>query len=180
MTIKLSKIAKFGAFSALVFLMSAHTILGADFRTPNDKQDKNIIVAETEVIRNLYTVGGQVTVNANAIKDVVVAGGTVNVNGNVGDDLIAASGNLNVRGNIGGSARLAGGNISVANKSIEEDLLVAGGTIYIDKGTTIHGDLIVGGGSVVVDGTVLGSVKASGGSLTLNGSVGGKRRKVTI
>lgn len=167
------KTLAWSGLAAVSLSMLALPVLAADFRAQNGSESSSLQIPADTITRNLYAVGAVVNINANPEKDLVAAGGTVNVNGDIGDDLILAGGTLNVRGDIGGSARILGGNVYIESPIIAEDLLIAGGTVYIHANTTIEGDLIIGGGDVVVDGNVLGNVKAGGSNVAINGMVEG-------
>lgn len=166
----LIKLALAGA--AVLSLLFASTTLAADLRFDNTR-NPNFEVAQNDHVANLYTAGSQVVVNASPSKDLVVGGGTVIINGNVARSVMAAGGHIDLKGDVGGSARIVGGSINVNSKNIAEDLVVAGGTVYISNGTVINGDLIVAGANVTLDGTVHGSIKAAGGTLSINGTVDG-------
>jgi hypothetical protein len=129
-----------------------------------------ITVPASETHKNLYTVGGSVTINGATTGDLTVAGGTVVVSGPVSGELLAAGGNVVVNSKIDGTARIAGGSI-VINNPIGGDLVVAGGTVSV--AAPVSGDLVVGGGSVTVNAPIGGSVRIAGGSVVINSTIGG-------
>ena len=153
----------------LIFAGNANA---ADLRFSNVNNNQIFRVAAGDNVKNLYTAGGQVIVDANSSKDAVIAGGTVTVNGNTADDLIVAGGNIYLKGNVGGSTRVAGGTINVDGK-ITGDLVILGGTVYVSSNAAIGGDVVVAGGSLVIDAPVAGSIQFAGGSLEINNTVGG-------
>jgi len=157
----------------LALLLVAGTASAADLRSGSSSSNGNVVVSSTEEVGNLYTAGGQVSVDASPSKDLVVGGGMVDVNGKVGRNLIAAGGNVTVRGDVVASARIAGGSIHISSKSIGEDLVIAGGNVYVGPETLITGDLIVAAGNANIEGAVHGNVKFIGGTLVLNGRVDG-------
>lgn len=56
-----------------------------------------------------------------------------------------------------------------AEKVIDDDLYIGGGTVNIDG--TVNGDVIAAGGTVSVNGTVNGDVMVAGGMVTISGKV---------
>ncbi|MDI6891371.1 MAG: hypothetical protein QMD08_00010 [Actinomycetota bacterium] len=56
-----------------------------------------------------------------------------------------------------------------AEKVIDDDLYIGGGTVNIDG--TVNGDVIAAGGMVTVSGTVNGDVMVAGGMVTISGKV---------
>lgn len=160
------------AGAAVIFAFALPT-QAADVYYPATEQSQQVYVPSDALTRNAYAFGPQVTVQANVQKDLTAAGGVIEIYGNVADDALVAGGNIDISGNVGGSARVAGGNIRINSKTITEDLVVAGGTLYIGPDTNIKGDLLVAGGSVVLNGAVQGNVKIAGGSILMNGPVSG-------
>ncbi len=147
------------------------TARAADVVAPNQK-NPNVIIGASETHKNLYTVGGDVTINGNTAGDLTVAGGMVTVDGNVQQELLAAGGTLEVSGSIGGTARILGGNITITGP-VGGDLVVAGGNVNITGKSSVAGDVMVAGGNVVIDVPVTGSVRTTGGNVLINNKVGG-------
>ncbi len=56
-----------------------------------------------------------------------------------------------------------------AEKVIDDDLYIGGGTVNIDG--TVNGDVIAAGGTVTVNGTVNGDVMVAGGMVAISGKV---------
>ncbi|MCX6797105.1 MAG: hypothetical protein NTX98_01340, partial [Candidatus Doudnabacteria bacterium] len=164
---KISLISLF--LASFLFISGA---LAADLVGPESSDDANVTISSAETHKNLYTAGGNVTVNGNVLGDLTAAGGMVTVEGNVEKDLIVAGGNLFINGKVGETARIAGGNISIS-APIGGDLLVGGGNITISERSSVGGDLLVGGGNVNVNAPVKGSVKIGGGSVFINSKIEG-------
>jgi hypothetical protein len=154
-----------------IVLLLAGTVSAAEFIAP-DGDDGNVTFAASETHKNLYTAGGNVTVNSNTSGDLLVAGGLITINGTVEQDLFAAGGDLNLNGTVSGDTRVAGGNISV-NGPTSGDLLVAGGNISISERGTVGGDLAAGGGNISIDAPINGNVKIGGGIVYLNNRING-------
>lgn len=146
--------------------------LAADLVGPESKQDQNVVISSAETHKNLYTAGGNVTVNGDVLGDLTVAGGMVTVEGVVEKDLFVAGGNLFINGKVGETARVAGGNINIT-APIGGDLLIGGGNITISEKSSIDGDLLIGGGNVNINAPVKGSVKIGGGNVYINSKIDG-------
>lgn len=155
----------------LAVLTASQAAFAAEFIFPEAKEEGNVVVSGAH--RNLYTMGGNVSVDGTVTGDLYAAGGAVNITGSVEQDLVAAGGTVNITGIVGGDARLAGGNVNLVGK-VGGDLLIAGGNLIISSQSEIAGDLIIGGGNVTVDAPVLGNIRAAGGNITINSRVVGE------
>ncbi len=172
---KAKTISKVLAASALLFTL-AQVSQAADlrFQRVNSAAPNRLMqLGATESFGNLYAFAPQLLVNSAVSKDLVAAGAMLSVNSNVARNLIAAGANVTVKGNVGASARIVGANVTIESKTISEDLVVAGGTVFVDPGTVINGDVLVAGGTVFVEGTVNGNIKMTGGALAIGGKVSG-------
>lgn len=166
----MKKIIQSFVLGALV-LGLASTALAAEVKT-GTKANPNVLIGVSETHKNLYTVGGNVTVNGDTKGDLTAAGGLVTIDGNVEKDLLLAGGTLNVSGTIGDNARIAGGNITVTGP-VKGDLVIAGGNIVIAGSASVDGDLLVAGGNISIDAPVKGNVKIVGGNVTINRKIDG-------
>ncbi|MDD4902042.1 MAG: hypothetical protein PHE24_02795 [Patescibacteria group bacterium] len=149
----------------------AGSAMAADFATATGK-DGNVLVGAAETHKNLYAVGGNVTVNGITTGDLTAAGGFVTVSGDVEKDLLLAGGTLNLSGTIGDNAKIAGGNIFITGP-VKGDLAIAGGNINLTGKSSVDGDLLIAGGSITIDAPVKGNVKIAGGNVIINGKIDG-------
>ncbi len=156
---------------SVVGLVLASTVFASDFITPQNGT-KNVSTSASETHKNLYAVGGSVTIDSSTQGDLVTAGGILSINGPVQKELIAAGGNITVNGSIADTARIAGGNITL-NSPIGGDLLTAGGNVIVSQKATVNGDFDAVGGNVSLDSAVNGNAKISGGTVTINGTIKG-------
>jgi len=162
-----------GAAAALSLFFAAVPVFAADLVGPAQSDNGNVVIGSGDTHKNLYTAGGNVTVNADVSGDLTAAGGMVTVDGKIEQEALIAGGNLNISGQIGGNARFMGGSISVGGP-IGGDLVVAGGDINLTGKASIAGDLVVAGGTVIIDAPVKGNIRVAGGQVTINSQVGGK------
>jgi hypothetical protein len=102
-----------------------------------------------------FLAGGRVAIATEVQGDLVVAGGEVSLGGAVGDDLYGAGGNVQLDAIVTGNARLAGGDVTVG------------------AATVVAGNVHLTGGRVQFDGNTHQDLRASGGSVRLNGEVHG-------
>ena len=129
---------------------------------------------DTKTIRqpvndDLYIAGGTININAPVYGDVLAAGGTISITDSVAEDLIVAGGTITLSGNVGDDIRVAGGTIVITG-IVGGDIIVAGGQITISPSALIMGDLIITGGDIIIEGTVIGIIKASGGNVNFQGT----------
>jgi hypothetical protein len=96
----------------------------------------------------------------------VVSGATTNY------AIKTAGGSVDILGPVSGDVRVAGGQITIGER-VGGDLIVMGGNVHILSGSLIAGDVIVVGGRLLIDGTLLKSVRFLGGELVVKGHIGG-------
>lgn len=125
-----------------------------DLGTDHFAAGQNVTVAEP-VSGDLLAAGREVILDAKVGGDAAAAGGTVRLNGNVTDNAYAAGGQVFVNGTISRNARFAGGNVEIAPSS------------------RIEGGASIAARQVRVIGSIGGYLQAAGGSLYINGPVGG-------
>ncbi len=99
--------------------------------------------------------GGRVSTASEVKGDLVAVGGEVSVGGAAGDDLYAAGGNVQIDAIVHGNARVAGGDVTVG------------------PATLVAGALSLNGGRVTFEGSAQDSLQATGGSVRIDGEVGG-------
>lgn len=145
--------------------------LAAEFVKPSDDSG-NLVLSTTETHKNLYTAGGNVTVNSETKGDLYVAGGVITIDGAVEQDAVIAGGTVFVNSKVGGDVRVAGGTVTV-NADIAGDVVAAGGTLVISERAKIGGDLVMAGGTVTLNAPVAGKVWATGGQVTVDSTVAG-------
>jgi hypothetical protein len=126
----------------------------------------NAVAVSTPVAGDLLAAGRSVTCNAPIGGDAVVAGGNILLGCEVGANTYAAGGEVVVSGAVARNARLAGGNVQVTPAArIEGGVTVAAGDARV--GGSIGDYLQATGGTLVIDGAVGGNVEASVGQLEL-------------
>ncbi len=162
--IRLSLFVAFG-------LCLAVTSSAAEIIKPG-KEDPNVTVASSEIHKNLYVAGANVTVNGNTEGDLVAAGGMVSVVGDVENEAMVAGGTVILSGKINGHARIAGGNITIS-APIGGDLILGAGNVTITEKSSVGGDLVAGVGNFTLNAPVKGNIKLAGGNLTINSKVDG-------
>ncbi len=151
--------------------VAALPALAAELIGPS-RDTGNVVISSQQQVKDLYTAGGNVTINPDVLGDLVSAGGMVTVAGKVEKELILAGGTIVVTAPVGGHARIAGGNVTVS-APVGGDLVIAGGNINLTEKAKVSGDLLVAGGNVVVDAPIAGKINMIGGNLTINSKVEG-------
>ena len=137
---------------------------------------QNVTVAKP-VAGDLLAAGREVVLDARIGGDAAAAGGTVRLNGNISDNSYAAGGQVFVNGTISRNARLAGGQVEMAPSSrIEGGASIAAGRARLNG--SIGGYLQATGGSLYIDGPVGGDVDAAARQIELgpNARISGKLR----
>jgi cytoskeletal protein CcmA (bactofilin family) len=119
-----------------------------------------------EVAGDAFLAGGRVTTAAEVKGDLVAAGGEVSIGGGVGDDLYAAGGQVQVDAIVTGNARVAGGDVTVGPATVIAGALTAKGGRVRFEGNA-HQYLRASGGSVFIDGVVQGDAEVDAEEITI-------------
>lgn len=161
-------------FAALVLVSLAAPVQAAEFVSPdNDMGD--VVLSTTRTYKNLYTAGGNVTVNSTVSGDAYLAGGSITLDGQVEADVVVAGGNITLNNKIGGDVRAAGGTLTI-NSEVGGDVVIGGGRIILGERAKVGGDVIIAGGTVTLNAPVAGKVWIGGGRVVINSTLGGELR----
>lgn len=117
--------------------------------------------------------GGRVRVNAQVRDDLFIAGGKITVTDTEADHLITAGGRLSLTGISVRDVIAAGGNLTLGAVRVADDVVISGGRVEIDTRSEVSGSTVVAGGEVELAGTFVGDVTAAGGTVRLDGHIGG-------
>jgi hypothetical protein len=131
----------------------------------------NTIIIDHPVTQDLYLAGGTIVINAPVHGDLVVAGGKVYVNDSVTRDILIVGGTIVIKGYVGGKVRCLGGNVTMENL-LQGDLLVGGGDVKVEMGCTVMGSVLAGSGRLTLYGEVKEDVRAYSAKLFLYGPIG--------
>ena len=162
-------------FVLVIFVFLALPAKAADFYLPQDKEDANVVIGSSDTYEDLYTVGGNLSLNSNIVGDLTAAGGTVTFDGKVEKGLLLAGGNMTLGGTVGGTARIVGGNYSISSQ-IGGDLVLAGGNVTISDKAHIGKDLLAAAGNLTINAPVLGKARIAGGNIYINSKINGDVR----
>lgn len=153
----------------LVSFFYVSIVMAAEFEVA----EKGGNVTIDEEIKNLYTAGNIVSINADIEKSLHAAGNVVTISGDVENNIYVVGGTVVIKGDIGGSVHAGAGNILIEGE-IEDDLFLGGGTITLSESSSIGGDLIVAAGVAEVNGPVDGDIHLSGGEVFIDSKIGGE------
>ena len=104
-------------------------------------------------------------VGGDVMGDVISGGGSVSIFSNVGDDVRVGGGTVIIQGKVVGDVILGGGQINISGEGVGGDVAIGGGDVSINA--PIAGDLYVGGGNVYINAPVGGNVKIEAEKITL-------------
>lgn len=151
--------------AALLVLVLA-TITGCSIQT--DGSDAVSGVSGSDY----FGVGGIINLTDAVPGDAILAGGRVSVASEVDGDLVATGGELSLGGAVGDDLYAAGGSVQV-DALVSGNARVAGGEVTVGPATVVAGALSLNGGRVLFEGNTHSNLRASGGSVRLNGEVHG-------
>ncbi|WP_297695253.1 hypothetical protein [uncultured Eudoraea sp.] len=121
---------------------------------------------------DIYLAGKDISIDAAVKGDAVVAGSYITVNDTISQDLIVAGSDIIIKGYVADDIRMAGGKLTI-DAEVGDDVIVAGGELTISKDAVIKGNLISVGGKTIINGVIIGMLKARAGELKMNGIVEG-------
>jgi cytoskeletal protein CcmA (bactofilin family) len=119
-----------------------------------------------------FAAGRDITVTGSVAGDLLAAGNEIILSEKVGGDAVAAGGTVRLNGNVSDNAYAAGGRVYV-NGTIARNARLAGGDVEIARSARIEGGASIAAGQAHVDGAIGNYLQAAGGSLYLNGPIGG-------
>ena len=153
---------------ALLLGLASSTVYVELHAQTNDKSD----LVTIELGKDHFAAGHDITVTNAVAGDLLAAGSEIILNEKVGGDAVAAGGTVRLNGNFSDNAYAAGGRVYV-NGTIVRNARLAGGNVETAPSSRIEGGASIAAGQARVNGSIGSYLQAAGGSLYLNGSVGG-------
>lgn len=155
--------------AALLLLVPLTSV---DARTVVRTGDTVSIGADQSVDGNFYGLGGTVSASGKVDGDLFAAGSTVTLNGEVTEDILVVGGTVSVHGQAGDDVRVVGADVTLA-EAVAGNVVIVGARVKILSSADITGDVLLLGGSVVIEGKVGGQVLGSANQLRIDGEVVG-------
>lgn len=121
----------------------------------------------------VFAAGGEVRLDLDTPDDVFAMGGHIVARATRADHLTLAGGNLSISDVSVSDILVAGGEITLLSGAIADDVIAAGGRVDIQAPVQIEGAAVLSGGDITLDGTVGAQLRAAGGVVRLNSSIGG-------
>jgi cytoskeletal protein CcmA (bactofilin family) len=163
------------AFSILI-LMALLTLTAATPAYAYDGRngDKVIIQAGEVVNDDLYVGANQFVLDGTVNGDVIAAGKMITINGTINGNLMAAGQTIVINGTVTGTTRIAGSVLFIGEKAnIGKDIIGAGYSLEIRKGSAVSRDVVFAGGQILMAGNVTRNIQVATGGLEIAGNVGG-------
>ena len=155
------------------------TLLTLTFATPayafDGRGGDKVVIQSNEVINDdLYVGANEFTLDGTVNGDLIVFAQMVTVNGTVNGDLMTGAQTVVINGTVTGDGRAAASVLFIGEKAkIGGDLLGAGYSLEVRKGSTVGRDAVFAGGQILLDAAVTRNVTAYTGALEIGGTVGG-------
>jgi hypothetical protein len=161
--------------SVLVLTTLFALTFAAPVRAFDGRGGDRVVVGSDEVVDDDLYVGAQEFILEGTVNgDLIAFAQTVTVNGTVNGDLISAGQTLIVNGKVTGAIRVAGSVLFVGeNANIGADIVSAGYSLEVRKGSAIGKDLVFAGGQILLAGDVARNVQVAASAFELRGKVGG-------
>jgi cytoskeletal protein CcmA (bactofilin family) len=124
-----------------------------------------VVIGSGEVIDDdLYVGATEFILEGTVNGDLIAFAQTVTINGTINGDLISAGQTLIVNGHVAGTIRMAGSVLFVGDQAyIGEDIVSAGYSLEVRKGSAIGKDLVFAGGQLLLAGNVAIRIARYGG-----------------
>lgn len=167
---KFQRIFAIFSLTAMLVLTSITPALAFDGRGG----DVVVIKADEVIEDDLYVSAGEFTLDGTVKGDLIVAGELIIINGTVEGDLIAAANTIVIEGTVADDARIAGAALQLGDKaSIGGDLIAAGASLEVKRGSLVTNDVLFGGAQALLEGNIGRNLLVGAGGLELNGEVAG-------
>jgi hypothetical protein len=139
------------------------------------RADQTVHIKADEVIDgNLYVFGEKVTIEGTIKGDLFAFGSQIVIKGAVEGDLAAAGQTVLIESQLGDDARVAGQVLKFASTAqVPGELIAAGLSLEMEKGSTVGGDLAYAGYQADLSGDVTGNVRGGMARARLAGTIGG-------
>ncbi len=135
-------------------------------------RDQTVEVAADQIIDDdLVAFGNVIDVKGTVTGNVCAFAQTVNVSGDIGGLLVIGAASSNIGAKSVQTVWAAGSNLFVSG-NVSKNLILAGGTLDIDKNARVGKDVRVYGGNFMVRGEILGSIKGGVRKFTMAGKSG--------
>jgi hypothetical protein len=121
---------------------------------------------------DLVAVHREMVVRDTVSGDVMAVGSEIRFTGAAGGDLLTAGRTHILAGATAGSVRAAGAHVLLGT-AVERNVTVAGRTVVVDRRSRIRGNAYLAGGTIRMEGRVGRLLRMMGGTVVLNGTVGG-------
>ena len=162
-------------FSILVLLALVTLTAVTPAYAFDGRSGDTVVIQSGDVINDdLYVGANQFTLDGTVNGDVIAGGQMITINGTINGNLIAAGQTVVINGTVTGAARIAGNVLFIGDKAnIGKDVIGAGYSLEVRKGSTIGRDVVVAAGQVLLAGNVTRNVLVGTGGLEIAGNVGG-------
>lgn len=135
-------------------------------------REQTVEVAADEIIDDdLVAFGNFIDVKGTVTGNVCAFAQTVNVSGDIGGSLFIGAASSSIGAKSVQTVWAAGGNLIVSG-NVSKNLILAGGTLDIDKDARVGKDVRAYGSNFTVRGEILGSIKGGVGKFTMAGKSG--------
>src|SRR5688572_3151505 len=165
-------------FSILALLILLLLTFARPASAFDGRSSERIVIESDEVINDdLYVTAGEFVLDGTVNGDLIAMGQTITINGTVEGDVMAAGQSVVVNGTVTGAIRMAGSVLLLADTaSVGGDIIAAGYSLEVQKGSGIGQDVVFAGGQILLVGDVSRNVQVSTGAFELTGAVGGNVR----
>ncbi len=160
---------RIGIVLTVLLLLSVNRFVLAEV----NYSENTIVVDESETINDDYFAAAEnIKINGTINGNVYIAGGNIQIDGPINGSLYVAGGQISLGSKVAEDIVIFGGELSLEGAIIEGSVHLAGGTIDLDKNTSIHGSLLAAGGTISNSAEIAGRIYAAAGEFKLNNKVG--------
>ena len=124
----------------------------------------------------IFATGENILLDAQSSDDVFAAGNTILVDGVRTDHLHLAASEVAITRMTANDILAAAGQIEMTTGTVADDIVAAAGEIFIGPDFAVGGSAVLVGGAISINAPISGDLRADGGDVLLNSTVGGIAR----
>lgn len=162
-------------FSMFTLLILLTLTFAAPAHAFDGRSGDQVVINAGDVINDdLYVGANQLVMDGTVNGDVLAGGQMITINGTVNGDVMAAGQTVIINGTVTGSVRASGAALFFGEKAkVGGDIVGAGYSLEVRKGSVISRDVLFGGGQILLAGDVNRNVTVGTAALEISGNIGG-------
>lgn len=123
-----------------------------------------------------FFMADEINLTVNSVDDVFATSGVVKVDATKADHLVLAGSEISLRKIAVEDLFAAGGELDLTSGTVADDIVIAGGSVFVQPTFLIGSSAAIAGGEVHMDAATPDDLRIGAGDIYLNAAVGGDAR----